>query len=67
MYRSTMIPEDEYRKKVGWKGEWELFRAAQATHSVKHPTIDSSCKLCEVIQRNLTKLQVEVEELIKGG
>ncbi len=63
MNRPTMIPEDEYRKRVGWKGEWELFRAAQASHSIKHPKTEIGCKMCEVIFRNINRLAAEGEEL----
>ena len=61
-----MIPEDEYRKKAGWKGEWELFRAARASHSVKHPKTEPTCDMCKLISRNINRLAAEGEELVNS-
>lgn len=65
-YLPSLMPPDKLREEKGFKGEYELFRAAQAAHSMKHPNIDPNCKLCEVIYRNLMKLQVEAEELVQS-
>ncbi len=60
----SWMPPDRLREEGGFKKEYELFRAAQAAHSMKHKEIDPNCKLCEVIYRNLMRLQVEAEELV---
>jgi len=63
-YLPSLMPPDRLRQEKGFKGEYELFEAAKVAHLVKHPDIDPNCKLCEVIYRNLMRLQVEAEELV---
>lgn len=59
----TWMPPDKLRLEIGWKGEYALFRAAQASHSTTHPEIDPLCKTCEVIHRNLIRLANEGENV----
>jgi len=56
--------EDQYRKKNGWQGEWALFRAAKAQHSLTHPKMDLECEICDAIYRNINRLAAEGEELV---
>jgi len=63
-YLPSLMPPDRLRQEEGFKGEYELFQAAKVSHLVKHPNIDPNCKLCEVIYRNLARLQVEAKELV---
>ena len=51
--------EDVFRKKVGWRGEMALFRAALAQHQVKHPDLKSDCDVCKTIVKHISRLTIE--------
>ena len=55
--------EDKFRNKVGWRGEYELFRSAQAQHSVKHEKLEIGCEVCQMLVRNINRLAAEGEQL----